>query len=202
MATAQLEDQQLLIGGNWVGANSEGVFEQKDPYTDESVGVVAAASREDAKAAADAAAAAFGEWSATPPGQRRDLLTAAADLLGERGAEIATTATQETGSTFGFGMFNVGLATEMLRQAAAQAYWVTGEVIPSDVPGLTAMGIRQPAGVVVGIAPWNAPVILGTRSVATPWPMATPSCSRLRRTAPARTRRSPARSMTPACLPA
>ncbi len=168
MATAQLEQQQLLIGGNWVGAGSESVFEQQDPYTDESVGVVAAASREDAKAAADAAAEAFGEWSATPPGQRRDLLTAAAELMGERGAEIAATATQETGSTFGFGMFNVGLATEMLRQAAAQAYWVTGEVIPSDVPGLTAMGIRQPAGVVVGIAPWNAPVILGTRAVATP----------------------------------
>ena len=30
------------------------------------------------------------------------------------------------------------------------------------------MGIRQPAGVVLGIAPWNAPVILGTRAVATP----------------------------------
>jgi vanillin dehydrogenase len=168
MATAQLEDQQLLIGGNWVGASSESVFEQQDPYTDESVGVVAAASREDAKAAAAAAGEAFGEWSATSPGQRRDLLTAAADLLAERGEEIAATATQETGSTFGFGMFNVGLATEMLRQAAAQAYWVTGEVIPSDVPGLTAMGIRQAAGVVVGIAPWNAPVILGTRAVATP----------------------------------
>ena len=44
----------------------------------------------------------------------------------------------------------------------------TGEVIPSDVPGLTAMAVRQPAGVVVGIAPWNAPIILGTRAVATP----------------------------------
>ena len=168
MATAQLQQQELLIGGEWVGANSDDVFEQHDPYNDESVGVVAAASREDAKAAADAAAAAFPEWSATSPGQRRDLLTAAADLLAERAEEIAATATQETGSTFGFGMFNVGLATEMLRQAAAQAYWVTGEVIPSDVPGLTAMGIRQPAGVVLAIAPWNAPVILGTRSVATP----------------------------------
>jgi benzaldehyde dehydrogenase (NAD) len=168
MATAQLEQQQLLIGGEWVGASSDSVFEQTDPYSDESVGVVAAASREDAKAAADAAGKAFGEWSATSPGQRRDLLTDAARLMGERSEEIATIATQETGSTFGFGMFNVGLATEMLRQAAAQAYWVTGEVIPSDVPGLTAMGIRQPAGVVVGIAPWNAPVILGTRAVATP----------------------------------
>jgi len=41
-------------------------------------------------------------------------------------------------------------------------------VIPSDVPGLTAMAVRQPVGVVVGIAPWNAPVILSTRAVATP----------------------------------
>jgi benzaldehyde dehydrogenase (NAD) len=41
-------------------------------------------------------------------------------------------------------------------------------VIPSDVPGKLAMGVRAPAGVVVGIAPWNAPVILGTRAVATP----------------------------------
>ena len=56
----------------------------------------------------------------------------------------------------------------MLREAAAQAYSVVGEVIPSDVPGSLAMGVRQPAGVVVGMAPWNAPVILATRAVATP----------------------------------
>jgi benzaldehyde dehydrogenase (NAD) len=56
----------------------------------------------------------------------------------------------------------------MLREAAAQAYNLVGEVIPSDVPGKLAMGVRQPAGPVVAIAPWNAPVILSTRSVATP----------------------------------
>jgi acyl-CoA reductase-like NAD-dependent aldehyde dehydrogenase len=56
----------------------------------------------------------------------------------------------------------------MLGEAAAQTTAVTGEVIPSDVPGLTAMALRQPAGVVVGIAPWNAPIILATRAVATP----------------------------------
>jgi benzaldehyde dehydrogenase (NAD) len=56
----------------------------------------------------------------------------------------------------------------MLREAAAQAYALVGEVIPSDVPGKLAMGVRQPAGVVVGIAPWNAPVILATRAVAMP----------------------------------
>jgi NADPH:quinone reductase-like Zn-dependent oxidoreductase len=76
--------------------------------------------------------------------------------------------TEETGGTFGWGMFNCMLAAGMLREAAAQAYWVTGEVIPSDVPGKLAMAVRQPVGVVVGIAPWNGPVILATRAVATP----------------------------------
>ena len=76
--------------------------------------------------------------------------------------------TEEVGGTFGWGMFNCDLASRMLREAAAQTYSVVGEVIPSDVPGSLAMGVRQPAGVVVGMAPWNAPVILGTRAVATP----------------------------------
>jgi benzaldehyde dehydrogenase (NAD) len=76
--------------------------------------------------------------------------------------------TEETGAVFGWGMFNVDLASAMLREAAAQAYGLIGEVIPSDVPGKLAMGVRQPAGVVVAIAPWNAPVILATRAVAAP----------------------------------
>ena len=58
--------------------------------------------------------------------------------------------TEETGGVFGWGMFNVQLAAGMLREAAAQAYGLVGEVIPSDVPGKLAMGVRAPAGVVVG----------------------------------------------------
>jgi len=77
--------------------------------------------------------------------------------------DVASIMTEEVGGTFGWGMFNCDLAARMLREAAAQAYAVVGEVIPSDVPGALAMGVRQPAGVVVGMAPWNAPVILATR---------------------------------------
>jgi acyl-CoA reductase-like NAD-dependent aldehyde dehydrogenase len=168
MATTQLEQQQLLIGGSWTDAGSGDSFEKVDPYTGEAAGSAAAATRDDARAAADAAAEAFGEWSTTPPGQRRELLQKAAALLGERAEEIAGAVTRETGGTFGWGMFNVSFAAGMLSEAAAQTYSVTGEVIPSDVPGLTAISVRQPAGVVVGIAPWNAPVILGTRAVAQP----------------------------------
>ena len=86
----------------------------------------------------------------------------------EAAPDIAATMTEEVGGTFGWGMFNCDLASRMLREAAAQTYSVVGEVIPSDVPGSLAMGVRQPAGVVVGMTPWNAPVILGTRAIATP----------------------------------
>ncbi|MDQ3881214.1 MAG: aldehyde dehydrogenase, partial [Chloroflexota bacterium] len=124
--------------------------------------------REDARRACDAAAAAFPEWSQTPPGHRRSVLSKAADIVMERAPEIAATMTEEVGATFGWGMFNCDLASRMLREAAAQTYSVTGEVIPSDVPGALSMAVRQPVGVVVGMAPWNAPVILSTRAVATP----------------------------------
>jgi vanillin dehydrogenase len=168
MATVGAQEQQLLIGGSWVPAQGGGTYEKTDPYTGDPVTVAAAAGPDDARRAADAAREAFPEWSQAPPAQRRALLNAAADLLTERAPDIARTVTEETGGTFGWGMFNCQLASGMLREAAAQAYGMVGEVIPSDVPGLTAMAIRQPAGVVVGIAPWNAPVILSARAVATP----------------------------------
>ncbi len=160
--------QQLLIGGEWKNAISGRVYGQSFPFTGEPVGTAAAAAREDASAAVRAAQAAFPAWSASAPAQRREILSRAADLLQERAEQIAATVTQETGGVFGWGMFNVQLAAGMLREAAAQAYWMTGEVIPSDVPGKLAMAMRAPAGVVIAIAPWNAPVILATRAVATP----------------------------------
>jgi vanillin dehydrogenase len=168
MAIQELTRQRLLIGGTWTAASDGGTYEQAFPFTGEPVGEAAAAKREDARAAVEAAQAAFGEWSRSAPAQRRTTLLKAADLLMERGPEIAGVMTEETGGVFGWGMFNVELAAGMLREAAAQAYGLIGDVIPSDVPGKLAMGVRQPAGVVVAIAPWNAPVILATRAVAAP----------------------------------
>jgi acyl-CoA reductase-like NAD-dependent aldehyde dehydrogenase len=168
MAATDIQQQQLLIGGEWREASGGGTFERVDPFTSEAVTVAAAAARGDARRACDAAAAAFAAWSQTPPGARRMALTRAADLLMERAPGIAAIMTEEVGGTFGWGMFNCDLASRMLREAAAQTYAVTGEVIPSDVPGALSMGVRVPVGVVVGMAPWNAPVILSTRAVATP----------------------------------
>ncbi len=64
--------------------------------------------------------------------------------------------------------FNVQLGAGMVREAAALTTQITGEVIPSDKPGLLSLALREPVGVILGIAPWNAPVILGCRAIATP----------------------------------
>ncbi len=118
--------------------------------------------------AADAAAAAFPGWSAQGPGARRAVLLAAADQLTAMTDEIVETMQAELGATTGWAMFNVGLAADMLREAAALTTAVQGRTIPSDKPGTVSLSLRVPAGVVLGIAPWNAPVILGVRAIATP----------------------------------
>ena len=168
MATTEMAEQQLLIGGEWRAAAAGNSFERINPFTGSTATNATAAGREDARAAVEAAYAAFPEWSASGPGARRAALSRAADLITERQNEIAETMIEETGATFGWGMFNCMLASGMLREAAAQTYGAVGEVIPSDIPGKLAMAVRAPVGVVVGIAPWNAPVILSTRAVATP----------------------------------
>src|SRR5580658_7396981 len=164
----KVQNERMFIAGEWVGAASGGTFERKNPYTGETISRVAAGKREDARRAIDAAAAAFPAWGATAPGVRRGLLLKAAEVLEARQLEIAKVLAEETGGTFGWGMFNCIFASGMLREAAAQAYGLIGEIIPSDLPDTVAMATRQPVGVVVGIAPWNAPMILGMRAVAMP----------------------------------
>jgi vanillin dehydrogenase len=168
MATVGIEEQQLLIGGSWRGSSSGATYEKANPYTGAPAGRAAAATREDARAAVEAAAGAFPSWSATPVVERRAVLDRAAELLMERQREIASIVTEETGATFGWGMFNVELAAGMLHSAGAVAAELHDEEIASVIPGKKARAVRQPVGVVVGIAPWNAPVILGTRALASP----------------------------------
>jgi benzaldehyde dehydrogenase (NAD) len=102
------------------------------------------------------------------PGARRALLLKAAAALEAKADAFTAAMAAETGSSAIWAGFNVHVAAGMLQEAAALTTQIGGEIIPSDVPGSLAMAVRQPAGVVLGIAPWNAPVILGVRAVATP----------------------------------
>ncbi|MCQ9472898.1 aldehyde dehydrogenase [Pseudomonas alliivorans] len=160
-------DVPLLIGGQSCPARDGRTFERCNPVTGEVVSRVAAATLEDADAAVAAAQAAFPAWSAMAPGERRARLMRAAEQLQARSAEFIAAAA-ETGAMADWYGFNVNLAASMLREAAAMTTQINGEIIPSNVPGSFAMALRQPCGVVLGIAPWNAPVILATRAIAMP----------------------------------
>ena len=161
-------DLSMFIDGRKVGAENNATFERRNPLDGSVATRAPAASPRDAVIAVEAASKAFATWSETGPGERRALLLKAAEKLEAKTPDFIAAVTAETGGTGMWAGFNVFLAAGIIREAAALTTQVAGEVIPSDVPGSLAMGVRQPAGVVLGIAPWNAPVILGVRAIATP----------------------------------
>ncbi|MDI6028439.1 aldehyde dehydrogenase [Corticibacterium sp. UT-5YL-CI-8] len=161
-------DIGFLLDGVERGASGGTTYDRHDPFTGQLATRAPAAKVEDANAAVAAAATAFKTWSKTGPNERRKLLMKAADIMDSKVEEFIGLMIAETGATAPWAGFNVMLAANMLREAAAMTTQIVGDVIPSDKPGTLAMAIRQPAGVCLGIAPWNAPVILGTRAIAMP----------------------------------
>lgn len=161
-------DVQMLVGGRWVGASNGATFERRNPLSETAASRAPAATPLDARAAVDAAAQAFSVWAAMGPNARRALLTKASHELELRADAFADAMSHETGASRLWAGFNVHLGASMLLEAAALTTQIGGEVIPSDTPGNLAMGLRVPAGVVLGIAPWNAPVILAVRALAVP----------------------------------
>ncbi|NNU69573.1 MULTISPECIES: aldehyde dehydrogenase [Rhizobium] len=158
----------LLINGADRAASGGRTYDRIDPFTEKLASRAAAASLDDAAAAVNAAAAAFGAWSKTGPGQRRAILMKAADIMDSKVGEFTQLMIEETGATAPWAGFNVMFAANILREAGAMTTQISGEIIPSDKPGTLAMGVRQAAGVCLAIAPWNAPVILATRAIAMP----------------------------------
>lgn len=143
-------------------------FERINPITGETASTAKAMTVAEACAVADQAATGFTAWSATGPNARRAVLMKAAAALEARKDAFVQAMMTETGSTAGWAMFNLMLAAGMIREAAALTTQIGGEVIPSDKPGCLAMALREPVGAVLGIAPWNAPIILGVRAIAVP----------------------------------
>ncbi|RZM37651.1 MAG: aldehyde dehydrogenase [Sphingomonas sp.] len=143
-------------------------FLRINPVTGEVASETRAMDAGAATAACEAAAAALPGWAATGPNARRAMLANAAVALESLADAFVAAMMSETGATEGWARFNLMLAVGMVREAAALTTQIGGEVIPSDKPGCIAMALREPAGVVLGIAPWNAPIILGVRAIAVP----------------------------------
>ena len=158
----------FLLDGASAAAASGKTFDRIDPVTRAAATRAPAAGAADVEAAVASAARAFSVWSQMGPGARRAILMKAADAMDAKAGEFIAAAQAETGATGPWIGFNVKLAAGMIREAAAMTTQIGGEIIPSDKPGTLAMGLAKPKGVCLGIAPWNAPVILGTRAVAMP----------------------------------
>lgn len=157
---------QLIIGAESRAGAVQ--FERVDPVTGQVATLAAAAGPDDAIAAVDAAKDAFPRWSAMGPNARRAALMKAADRLEAKAGDFVEAMMQEIGATEGWARFNLMLSASMVREAAGLTTQIGGEIIPSDKSGCIAMAIREPAGVVLSIAPWNAPIILATRAIAVP----------------------------------
>lgn len=143
-------------------------FERKNPLTGETASKAPAMKAGDIPAVAEKAAAAFPAWAAMGPNARRAVLMKAAAALEARADKFVEAMMGEIGATEGWARFNLMLAASMVREAAAITTQISGEVIPSDKPGCLAMALKEPVGVILGIAPWNAPIILGVRAIAVP----------------------------------
>jgi benzaldehyde dehydrogenase (NAD) len=143
-------------------------FTRLNPLTGEVASTAKAMKAQDMAAIAARAAAAQPAWGALGPNARRATLMKAADALLERKDAFVQAMMGEIGSTAGWAMFNLMLAVSMVKEAAALTTQISGEIIPSDKPGCIAMALKEPVGVILGIAPWNAPIILGVRAIAVP----------------------------------
>lgn len=163
-----MKEVQLLINGKLVDAENKKTFQRVDPISAKVVTEAAAAQSADIDKAIESAQQGFLEWSALSPTERRKRLLKAADLMENRLEEFVLTARKETASTDAWYRFNASLSASILREAASMTTQIDGSILPTDLSGNLSMAMRVPCGVVLSIAPWNAPVILATRAIAMP----------------------------------
>jgi len=161
----------LLINGKEVAASSGKVAADVSPWSGEPYAYVAAATVADVTAAVDAAAVAFPAWSAMGPYARRLIFLRAADLVASREKQAAEMLAGEVGAARPYAEFNVKLCVDILREAAAAITQPSGQILATDTPGAYSLAQRVPLGVVAAISPWNAPLVLGIRSIAIPLAM-------------------------------
>ncbi|KAF3057377.1 Vanillin dehydrogenase [Daldinia childiae] len=145
----------------------EKTFDVTSPSTGKVLHKCSIATEAEALIAIEAAAAAGQQWRDTPVAERRDIFLRAAEIMSKRKEELATYMIDEVGAARSWADFNINLTIDMFKDVAGRTAAVEG-TIPACVPGITALVVKEPYGVVLAMAPWNAPYILGTRSVLFP----------------------------------
>ncbi|KAL5592825.1 hypothetical protein FOBRF1_013133 [Fusarium oxysporum] len=155
----------LINGGDHT---SERTIDVVSPSSGEVVHRYHSADVKDANAAVDAAAEAFKSWRKTRPTERRDLFLKAAEIMDRRRDELRKYSMAETGSDAAWADFDINTGISHIKEVAGRIGTLEGAIPSVSDTNTTALVVREPYGVVVAIAPWNAPYILGTRSVVFP----------------------------------
>jgi aldehyde dehydrogenase (NAD+) len=144
----------LYVGGAWVPPAGGDTLTIVNPTTEEPLATVPAGTPADVDAAVSAARAAFGGWAATPVAERAEVLGALADGLTARVPELARLIAREVGSPLKFATSTqAGLPTIVLRSYAE----LLGGFAFEETIG-NSLVLREPAGVVAAITPWNYPL--------------------------------------------
>ncbi|RAO74212.1 uncharacterized protein BHQ10_010224 [Talaromyces amestolkiae] len=147
---------------------TENLFEVRNPATGKLISQCAGASVNEANLAVTSAKAAFLGWKTINPYKRRAILSRAADVMLSRKEELIQYQMEETGAARMFVEMTFHTGVEFVRDFAAMIPSIEGRVPTVSVKDEKAMVLKQPYGVILGIAPWNAPYILGIRAVALP----------------------------------
>ncbi len=155
----------LYIDGQWGGASGGGRIEVADPATGEPLGEVADARPEDAVSALDAAVGAAGEWAATPPRERAEVLRRGYQAMTDNAEELALLTTLEMGKTLTESRAEVAYAAEFLRWFGEEAVRIGGDWSRSPSGAGRMLTMRQPVGPCLLITPWNFPLAMGTRKI-------------------------------------
>ncbi|WP_210239434.1 MULTISPECIES: aldehyde dehydrogenase [unclassified Mesorhizobium] len=155
-----------FIGGYWVEGSGSDRIPVDNPATGEVFESVPAGGKEEANKALDAAISAARIWTKTPAFERANYLVKVAGLLRDRVDSFAETIMQEQGKPLSQARGEVLGTALQLEYHSQWARRIEGDTIASDNPGEQILILRVPAGVVVGLIPWNYPLSLTARKVA------------------------------------
>jgi succinate-semialdehyde dehydrogenase / glutarate-semialdehyde dehydrogenase len=155
----------LWIGGKWRKSSDGGRFDVIDPATENKIASVASATVEDAKAALDAASAAFPGWAAKKPRERAEVLRKSFELIMRDAERLAKLITIENGKALADSRGEVAYAAEFFRWFAEEAVRNVGQNSVAPGTGARILVQHKPAGVAVLVTPWNFPAAMATRKI-------------------------------------
>jgi methylmalonic acid semialdehyde dehydrogenase len=156
-----------FIGGEWSESASNKTIENINPAnTDDVIGTVRQATRDEARKAVEAASEALRGWRTTPAPARGRILARAARLMEDEKESLAQILTREEGKTLAESRGELQRSINVAEFCAGEARRLNGETIQSELPSNFAYTIKQPLGVVACITPWNFPVAIPVWKIA------------------------------------